>query len=140
MIRRYLIAEYCRGPFYMGWWMYARDRNDGSENTENRWERWGWLQSAEPWSDHAAAWKLCCDMGHEPPPVARYKQDFAEWFAGQFPAGLLVEFEADTASRRQGPYWLLEIVAKLPKQPRGVIRTVRGANQSFRRFCRERAS
>jgi len=80
-----ILAEYCPGPFYMGWWLYERDRNDGSIND---WDGWGWLQSAER---QEKVYNLCCAMGCKdlPKPV-RYSDEFAEAFGKRFPKGISV--------------------------------------------------
>jgi len=129
-VRRYIIAEYCAGPFYMGWWLYERERNDGSANDRNE---WGWLKGTERWDPQYEVFKLCGTMGLEPPEPRRYVQNFAEWFAGRFPGGLIVE------RNPEGGYSLLKIVSKIPHQPRGVIRTIGEAKRSFAIFCKERA-
>lgn len=37
----YLIAEYCRGPFYMGWHLYLRDYRPFRRNKDGS---WGWIR------------------------------------------------------------------------------------------------
>jgi hypothetical protein len=39
--KKFLIAEYCGGPFYMGWHLYLRDTSQ--EATENADGDWGWI-------------------------------------------------------------------------------------------------
>jgi len=39
-MRRFLIAEYCRGPFYMGWHLYLRENRAFTPNSDGG---WGWL-------------------------------------------------------------------------------------------------
>lgn len=118
----YLLAEYCPGPFYYGWWLYERNTNDGRCNALTR-NGWGWL-GYENELEHVR--DLCVSMGYSPPPVVHWSQDFAEWFAATFPGGLRVDSWDDEYPR----YTLVEIVAKTPRQCRGVIRTIRGARQS----------
>ncbi len=43
MVRRYLIAEYCSGPFYMGWWLYLRESKH--KQVRNRDGGWGWIRN-----------------------------------------------------------------------------------------------
>lgn len=119
MKRMYILAEYCRGPFYMGWWLYLRESNDGRRNRDGE---WGWLRDE---FDRRKVRDLCVSMGREPPEVTRHDQDLAEWFAGAFPAGLSVAIDE---YRR---YANARVVPVLPKQRRGVIRTVRGGRLSF---------
>ena len=38
----YLIAEYCRGPFYMGWHLYLRESMDKNKRNSNG--SWGWIR------------------------------------------------------------------------------------------------
>lgn len=121
---RFCIAEYCPGPFYMGWWLYERETNDGRPNTDG----WGWMRSTASWSDQQELHALCQQMGHTPPPVARHTQDFAEWFAATFPSGLRVAVYEDRETR----YELIEIIHKRPRQRRGVIRTITGAAMADR--------
>ena len=37
----YLIAEYCRGPFYMGWHLYLRENRILKRNKDGG---WGWIR------------------------------------------------------------------------------------------------
>jgi hypothetical protein len=115
--RFYLVAEYCGGPFYMGWWMYEREQNNGGPNRKG-YSSWGWIRG-----DLAlqAVRDLCVSMGHAPPPVERHRDFFAEWFARTFPNGLRVEKDD------WGRYQLIEIPTHRPRQRRGTIRTIRGA-------------
>lgn len=121
-----LLAEYCEGPFHMGWWLYERDRNDGSQN--DGFDAWGWL--AKRFDGDQPVWDLCVQMGHRPPSPQRNSDDFAEWFAATFTNGLLVEACA-------GGYSLVEVLASRPRQRRYVIRTVARARKSFAKACRE---
>ena len=46
---KYLIAEYCRGPFYMGWHIYIRDHRAFRKNNDGSWGwirmgGWSWMQ------------------------------------------------------------------------------------------------
>ena len=126
--KRYLIAEYCQGPFYTGWWLYERETNDGRPNSG--YDSWGWLKSTDAWSPQQKLRDLCVWMGHSPPAVAGYSDEFAEWFAGQFPNGLQVRV---SESMDEDHYALVEILATRPRQRRGVIRTLRGAARAERR-------
>lgn len=38
----YLITEYCRGPFYMGWHVYLRDNNKRQQRNSDG--EWGWIR------------------------------------------------------------------------------------------------
>ena len=38
---KYLIAEYCRGPFYMGWHLYLRENRAFRRNADGN---WGWIR------------------------------------------------------------------------------------------------
>ena len=135
-MRKYLIAEYCEGPFFMGWWLYERDRNDGSPNDDNR---WGWLRcncfygGCNQYGGCAVGrvYDFCRALGQEPPQPRRSGDGFAEWFAATFPHGLVVEVAADG-------YTLIEAVKRRPRQvDRRIIRTVRRANASFAKACAE---
>lgn len=44
-MKKYLIAEYCRGPFYMGWHLYLRD--SAEKNKRNVDGSWGWIRRPE---------------------------------------------------------------------------------------------
>lgn len=134
----YLIAEYCEGPFYMGWWLYERDRNDGSPNDDHG---WGWLRCS-CWYDACgrfggcdvyAVYTFCRALGHEPPAPQRNRDRFAEWFAATFPHGLLVE--------KGDGYRLVEVVKRRPRQvDRRIIRTVARAKASFARAVAEHST
>lgn len=128
--RKFLVAEYNPHWIYHGWWLYERDHNDGRVNDGHR--DWGWLKDGSPWSKQSRVRDLCVSMGYDPPQVLRCSQDFAEWFAATFPAGLRV------AIVEKG-YHLLEIVAKLPERRHRSIRTIRGANLSRSADRRRRA-
>lgn len=39
---RYLIAEYCDGPFYMGWHLYLRESRDAHQTNYDG--DWGWIR------------------------------------------------------------------------------------------------
>ena len=41
-MRRFLIAEYCEAPLYMGWHLYLRDNKEIQKR--NRDGTWGWLR------------------------------------------------------------------------------------------------
>lgn len=84
---RFLFAKYCPGPFYMGWWLYERDRMDGSHNNDGD---WGWLKNGS-WRLRAA-YDLCCELGHcDMPEPKDYGSDaFAEEFGRRFPEGIKV--------------------------------------------------
>jgi hypothetical protein len=47
----FLIAEYCPGPFYMGWHLYLREHVD--KRTRNADGEWGWLRYSpnDEWRD-----------------------------------------------------------------------------------------
>ncbi len=116
---RFCLAEYCNADFYMGWWLYKRETNDGHRNSDG----WGWLRDQHTREKLHA---LCLRMGYQPPLVTRHSQTFAEWFAATFPNGLRVRVNEDGRER----YELIEIVKRRPRQRRGVIRTIRGAGQA----------
>lgn len=84
-----ILAEYCPGDFYMGWWLYERDRSDGSVNDCGGYLGWwGWLQSVER---QEKVYNLCCALGHKDlPKPERYSDKFAEAFAARFPKGIAV--------------------------------------------------
>lgn len=115
----YLVAEYCSASFYMGWWLYERDTNDGKRNADGE---WGWLRRSDSWSQQGRIRDLLCSMGYAPPACRDHSQALAEWFAATFPNGLRVERE-----ETGGCYRLVEIVKSRPKQRRHSIRTIRGA-------------
>ena len=37
----FLVAEYCRGPFYMGWHLYLRENTAPKRNSDGG---WGWVR------------------------------------------------------------------------------------------------
>lgn len=119
----FILAEYCRGPFYDGWWLYERDTNDGRPNAEyGLYGGWGWLR------DDFSERRVCAlvrRMGCAPPAVVRHTQDFAEWFAARFPNGLGVRV-------LEYGYDLEHVVERRPKQRRRNIRTICGAAMSDR--------
>ena len=47
---KFLIAEYCSGPFYMGWHIYLRDTN--GRQVRNADGGWGWLRKS--WQEKQA--------------------------------------------------------------------------------------
>lgn len=115
---RYLLAEYCPGPIYWGWWLYLRQSNGAGHREMLEFGATGWLQDEH--QRHGAR-ELCVELKLEPPPDGRHSQDFAEWFARTAPNGLRVEV---------GDYGKLKLLARCssrPKQRRGCIRTIRGA-------------
>ncbi len=59
---RYLLAEYCGGPFYWGWWLYERETNDGRSN----WGGWGWLHCE---NQRRPVYDLLAGMKETPPPM-----------------------------------------------------------------------
>ncbi len=128
----YILAEYCAAQFYMGWWLYERETNDGRANQHGLHDNWGWMRDGSSWSKQQDAAELCQRMGHEPPPVRRHGQDFAEWFAATFPYGLRVQV-ADYDDEWEG-YILIEQLTTRPRQRRGVIRTIRRAAMVDRRL------
>ncbi len=115
---KYLIAEYCPGPFYWGWWMYLRDHNDGRENDDG----WGWLKRAEPWDDLAILIKTCIPADPAPPAITRSTTVFAEWFAATYPCGLLIEVLKGKQNFR-----LAEVLTHRPAPRHYCIRTIQGA-------------
>lgn len=123
--RRYLLAEFCAAEFYYGWWLYEREHNDGRPNSVGNY--WGWLRDRNESSPQNRTRDLCVRMGHAPPPVEGCSQDFAEWFARTFPAGLEVQVYTWYGDRR---YDLMQVVPKLPRQRRGTIRTIQGARRA----------
>jgi len=53
----FLIAEYCRGPFYMGWHLYLRENM--AFNRRNRDGGWGWIRRpAEDFDVIKCLWSL----------------------------------------------------------------------------------
>lgn len=89
---KWLLAEYNPAPFYCGWWLYERDRNDGTENDDPR-DRWGWLRDNDR---PQPVYRLLAAMGRaDAPVVPDYPppgggQPFAAWFAENYPLGLRV--------------------------------------------------
>ncbi len=58
MTSKFLIAEYCPGPLFMGWHLYLRDTNvPGQRNAEGD---WGWLERGPL---VPAALRLLVDLG-----------------------------------------------------------------------------
>ena len=82
--RQWLIAEECKAQFYTGWWLYLRDRNDG---TPNKWGDWGWQRYEH---QLAAIEQFLRTAGYRPPQAKAHSQDLAEWFGRMFPKGLPV--------------------------------------------------
>ncbi len=126
-MQRFCLAEYCAGPFYMGWWLYERETNDGQHNTRG-FGSWGWMRECDFWSPQQKLHELCSRMGYDPPLVEPHRQAFARWFAKTFPNGLLVRVHP--RSQKLPRYELIEIVTRRPRQKAGVIRTIRGANKA----------
>lgn len=86
---RWLWAEYCPGPFYMGWWLYERDRTDRSRNDDGD---WGWLRD---FYHLRPVYELLVAAGRVDAPEVRNhphvcSQKLAEWFAKEYPQGLRV--------------------------------------------------
>ena len=48
----FLIAEYCKGPFFMGWHLYVRQSR--RKNTRNPDGGWGWLSRQGLYREKAA--------------------------------------------------------------------------------------
>lgn len=46
----FLLAEYCAGPYYMGWHLYLRDNKGRQQRNKNG--DWGWLRKM--WQEDAA--------------------------------------------------------------------------------------
>ncbi len=115
----YLVAEYCASDFFMGWWLYLRETNDGRPN---RGREWGWLRDSR---SRKPARRLCTELGGDPPEDSRYSQGFAEWFAATYPNGLRVEMQ-------EWRYKLAEICARRPRERRHAVRTIRGAELADR--------
>lgn len=89
---RWLYPEYCSGPLFWGWWLYLRDRNDGSENDEGG---WGWLKDGHQLRPVV---RLLRDLGRTdvpevpmPCPHANTVSRFSEWFAQRYPQGIRVQ-------------------------------------------------
>jgi len=83
-----VLAEWCDGPFYMGWHLYLREHCDGRRNRDGD---WGWLRGAGQEGFPCAVRDLLIELGHSPPPpTSRGSDAFAEWFAKTFPRGLRV--------------------------------------------------
>lgn len=92
---KWLLAEECKADFYTGWWLYLRDRNDGTRNDDGDWgwqrDEWG-LQEVE---------KLLRSVGEDCPKAERYSQALAEWF-GRIHAGGLRVLVDSTYGRLRG--------------------------------------
>jgi hypothetical protein len=96
----YLYPEECPGPFYMGWWLYLRDRADGSRNDDGD---WGWLRYD---GDLRLVREFLLSVGRaDPPPVtytassAHQAQKWGEWFAANYPGGIKVLVHEDDNGR-----------------------------------------
>jgi len=83
----WLLAEECKAQFYMGWWLYVRDRNDGSKNDDGE---WGWQRDEHRLQ---AIEQFLRRLGEAPPPAERYSQALAEWFGRTYPGGLRVHID-----------------------------------------------
>ena|GEM_PF-4808010 len=83
---RTLVAEYCPGPFYMGWHLYERERRDRRNHDYG----WGWLNYGGSWPHIEAIYEMLVGLGHKPPVPQRYSDDFSEWFGKTFPKGIRV--------------------------------------------------
>ena len=129
MANRYCLAEYCAGDFYMGWWLYERETNDGRRSRTND-DPWGWMRGDS--LQRTCLWELCRGMGCQPPPLGSRSQAFAEWFAATFPNGLRVRVVEEYQYEGQSRYELIDIVKKRPRQRSGVVRTIRGAAMADR--------
>lgn len=54
----YLIAEYCPGPFYIGWHLYLRERRGKHErNSDGEWG-WIWYSPSEELEDRRRGYSL----------------------------------------------------------------------------------
>jgi len=84
---RTLVAEYCPGPFYMGWHLYERKRRSCHNHD---WTDWGWLDQGGPWPHVEAIYKMLVALGRAPPVPQRYSDEFSEWFGKTFPKGIRV--------------------------------------------------
>ena len=56
-MKMYLIAEYCRGPFYMGWHLYLRENRTFKRNQDGR---WGWIRRPR---EHTETMSLLSSIG-----------------------------------------------------------------------------
>ncbi len=113
---RYLLAEYCPGPFYHGWWLYLRLSNAATHRGLLEFGATGWLRDE---FERRHAHRMCSRLCFEPPDD--HHEEFAEWFAATFPDGLRVSV---------GPWRELRLIARCksrPSQRRGCVRTIRGA-------------
>lgn len=58
LMTKFLIAEYCRGPIYMGWHLYLRDSKGRQQRNMDG--DWGWLRRS--WKE-ASAHKVLMQLG-----------------------------------------------------------------------------
>jgi hypothetical protein len=79
-----IIAERCSDPFvFMGWHLYAREKTDGSRNTNGG---WGWLPRGE--CDSVAIPRICAELGYGGIPESdRYSEEQARVFHELYPRG-----------------------------------------------------
>jgi hypothetical protein len=87
--RWFVFPEYCGAQFYTGWWLYLRQRTDGTANDDGD---WGWIRH-----NLYDVVELLDDMGVNHPAVRRFERtgeyEFINWFAEQYPAGIEVSLD-----------------------------------------------
>lgn len=57
---KWLIAEYCPSPFYMGWHLYLRDSRGVQRRNKNG--DWGWIRRPHESSAGALLKQLGCEI------------------------------------------------------------------------------
>jgi hypothetical protein len=91
---QYLLhAEYCAGPFYMGWWLYIDPIVDGRARYSKRFVDDGgsrWIHG-DPDGNTRRIVAIAKTLGVSLPEYHRYKDDTAEDFASAFPSGILID-------------------------------------------------
>ena len=60
-MKDYLIAEYCPGPFYMGWHLYIRESKE--KQKPNADGRWGWIRHSQIVNDSNPAQAVLDELG-----------------------------------------------------------------------------
>jgi len=77
----YLIAEYCRGPFYMGWHFYLRDYRAFRRNKDGS---WGWVRMRS-WSWQPGVLRFLSSIGIEISGDGTCDHDGIAEFARRYP-------------------------------------------------------
>ncbi len=104
-------AEYCSGPFYVGWWLYEREHLDFTKKRpgrrHNKSGSWGWIRAG---CNIERVARLCLGLGHgDMPGVTRYGDAFAEEFNKRFPKGIKVRRVRGDCRHEYEPVQLAEV-------------------------------